>query len=102
MSQYNEEINVSSENNHKNCHHSHRGKFLWRSPLGISALVVIGVLLAAYLFAVHGGHIKGWFAQYGWIILVLICPLMHLFHGGHHSHKNHEHNEHKAESEDNK
>ena len=48
-------------------------------------------LIAAYFFITeHQAHVTTWLAQYGIFLLLLACPLMHLFmhgrHGGHGSH----------------
>lgn len=51
--------------------------------------VFIGfALVAAYfLLAEHKAHVTTWIAQYGIFLLLLACPLMHLFmHGGHGGH----------------
>ena len=53
--------------------------------------VFIGFLLVAgyFLFTEHRAHLSGWLSSYGIWILLLACPLMHLFmhrghgHGGH-------------------
>lgn len=51
--------------------------------------VFIGFLLVAgyFLIAEHRAHLAGWLSSYGIWILLLACPLMHLFmhhgHGGH-------------------
>ena len=52
-----------------------------------------GFLFAAgILFLVeHSAHVYEWFAAYGVVLLLLACPLMHLFmhrggHGGHDGH----------------
>ena len=48
--------------------------------------VFIGFLLIAAYFLVteHRAHLSGWMSTYGIWLLVLACPLMHLFmHGGH-------------------
>ncbi len=50
--------------------------------------VFIGFLLIAGYFLVteHRAHLYGWFSAYGIWLLLLACPLMHLFmHGGHES-----------------
>jgi Protein of unknown function (DUF2933) len=58
---------------------------LRRNPLVIAALMIalIGVF---YVLREHWGHIAGY-----WPYLILLgCPLMHLFHGhGHHHHHKH-------------
>ena len=48
--------------------------------------VFIGFLIIAAFFLVteHRAHLSGWLSSYGIWILLLACPLMHLFmHGGH-------------------
>ena len=48
--------------------------------------VFIGFLLIAGYFLVmeHRAHLSGWLSSYGIWLLLLACPLMHLFmHGGH-------------------
>ena len=52
----------------------------WRSPAGI-ALAVALLATGFYLVTEHRAHLLG-FLPY---LLVLACPLMHVFmHGGHH------------------
>ncbi len=52
---------------------------LLRTPLGW-ALTILSAAIGVYLFATHSGHILS-AAPY---LLLLLCPLMHLFgHGGH-------------------
>jgi len=43
------------------------------------------LLIAAYfLVTEHKAHLSGWLSTYGIWVLLLACPLMHLFmHGGH-------------------
>lgn len=50
-----------------------------------SRLVLIGFLVVAafFLFSEHRAHFLGILPY----LLVLACPLMHLFHHGHHGHK---------------
>ena len=48
--------------------------------------VFIGfVAIAAYfLITEHRAHLFGWFSAYGIWLLLLACPVLHLFmHGGH-------------------
>lgn len=48
--------------------------------------VFIGFLLVAgyFLFTEHRAHLSEWLSSYGIWILLLACPLMHLFmHRGH-------------------
>jgi len=58
--------------------------------------ILIGFLLLAgyFLFTEHRAHLlgwlSGWLSSYGIWLLLLACPLMHLFmHGGHGSHGSH-------------
>jgi hypothetical protein len=58
---------------------AHKGRY-W---LGLCVLFV-ALAAAAYLLSQHWGHVVGY-----WLYLLLLaCPLMHLFmhrgHGGHH------------------
>ncbi|OGA02946.1 MAG: hypothetical protein A3H35_06410 [Betaproteobacteria bacterium RIFCSPLOWO2_02_FULL_62_17] len=55
---------------------------LLRSKAGI-ALFVFGAIAAFFLITEHQAHLWGWLPY----LLVLACPLMHIFmHGGHGSH----------------
>jgi hypothetical protein len=47
------------------------------------------VAIAAYfLIAEHKAHLYGWLSAYGIWLLLLACPLLHMFHGhgGHGGH----------------
>jgi hypothetical protein len=46
-----------------------------------SGLVLIGFLLIAgfFLFTEHRAHLLGYWP----FLLLLLCPLLHMFHGGH-------------------
>ena len=48
--------------------------------------VFIGFLIIAGYFLVteHRAHLSGWLSSYGIWLLLLACPLMHLFHHGGH------------------
>lgn len=62
--------------------HSESSKH-WKSRTGI-ALIMLALVAAFYLLREHWAHVAG-----NWpYLLLLLCPLMHLFgHGGHgHSH----------------
>ena len=52
-----------------------------------------GFALIAGFFLVteHRAHLSGWFSAYGIWLLLLACPLMHMFHGhgGHGGHGDH-------------
>ncbi len=55
---------------------------LWRSRGGM-ALAVFGVIAAFFLLSEHRAHFFGWLPY----LLLLACPLMHVFmHGGHGGH----------------
>ena len=57
-----------------------------RSTPSAAKWVFVGFLLiAAYLLVMeHKAHLSGWLSSYGIWLLLLACPLMHLFmHGGH-------------------
>ena len=50
------------------------------------ALVVFLIIGALLLVTEHWAHLTGWFPQWPYLLL-LACPLMHLFmHGGHGGH----------------
>jgi hypothetical protein len=57
----------------------------WRSRSGVTLLVFLGIA-AFYLLTEHTAHLLGALPY----LLVLACPLMHLFmHGGHGRHAGH-------------
>ena len=48
------------------------------------ALIIFLIIAAFFLIAEHRAHLSGWFSSYGIWLVLLACPLMHLFmHGGH-------------------
>jgi hypothetical protein len=48
------------------------------------AFIVFLIIAAFFLIAEHRAHLSGWLSSYGIWLLLLACPLMHLFmHGGH-------------------
>ena len=54
--------------------------------------VFIGFLLIAAYFLVteHRAHLSGWLSSYGIWLLLLACPVLHMFmHGGHSGHGGH-------------
>jgi cell division protein FtsW (lipid II flippase) len=54
--------------------------------------VFIGFALIAAYFVIteHRAHVTTWLAQYGIFLLLLACPLLHMFmHGGHGGHGDH-------------
>lgn len=65
-------------------HHANHVSF-WRSRTGV-ALVVLGAVAGFFLLAEHRAHTLGVLP----FLVVLACPLMHLFmhhgHGHRHSH----------------
>lgn len=56
----------------------------WRSPGGIG-LLIVALVGGFFLLTEHRAHLLGWLP----FILILACPLMHVFmhhgHGGKHS-----------------
>lgn len=50
----------------------------------IGAVIMLGLIAAFFLLREHWSHIAGYWPY----LLLLVCPLMHLFHGhgGHGSH----------------
>lgn len=58
----------------------------WRRPLTL-AWVTAAAIAVFYLLREHWGHLLGWWPY----LVLLLCPLMHLFHGhgGDHSHHGH-------------
>lgn len=73
--------------------HDHRNEPDRDSKMNVkSKWVFIGFLLIAgyFLFTEHRAHLSGWLSSYGIWLLLLACPLLHIFmHGGHGSHGNH-------------
>lgn len=56
----------------------------WRTRSGI-ALLVFGAIAAFFLLAEHRAHVLGALPY----ILLLMCPLMHVFHSGHGGDRHH-------------
>ena len=68
--------------NHEHQHQPDSGK----ETTSRTKWIFIGFLVIAGYFLVteHRAHLSGWLSSYGIWLLVLACPLMHLFmHGGH-------------------
>jgi hypothetical protein len=60
--------------------HGNGGFFSSRANIALIVFIAIG---AFYLVTEHRAHFLGWFP----FLLVLICPLTHMFmHGGHQGH----------------
>lgn len=63
-------------------HNHHQQQDWWRSPAKI-ALFIFLAIAAFFLFTEHLAHLAGILPY----LLLLACPLMHLFmHGGHGGH----------------
>ncbi|HHY0847908.1 TPA: DUF2933 domain-containing protein [Legionella pneumophila] len=74
-------------------------KGFWSSPSGLMAIIIIGII-SYYLIVEHGAHIASFLGASSLVLLVLLCPLMHLFmHRGHGGHGENHH--HKSDDEDN-
>lgn len=71
--------------------HEHGSDSGNRTKSGTNWMLFGFLLLAAYfLFGEYGKHLFEWLSSYGIWLLLLACPLMHLFmHGGHGKHGSH-------------
>jgi hypothetical protein len=49
-----------------------------------------GLVAGYFLVTEHRAHLFGWLSSYGIWLLLLACPLMHLFMHGGHDHGGHE------------
>jgi Protein of unknown function (DUF2933) len=75
----------SSSPNHS-AHEGSRPYSAWKG-----AAIMVGVIIGFFVLREHWGHVLG-FAPY---LLLLACPLMHVFmHGGHGHHHDSDHKEH--------
>ncbi|WP_374662249.1 DUF2933 domain-containing protein [Inhella sp.] len=73
---------------HANSPSDGRPPSFWRSRSAI-AFLVMGAVAAWYLWAEHRAHLLGALPY----LILLVCPLMHVFmHRGHHG-RHHEHDE---------
>ena len=71
----------------------------WSSPKGMVAILAIG-FLGYFLFIEHREHVF----QFLPYLIILLCPVMHIFmhgghgHGGQGNHKSHDHHESESEA----
>jgi len=74
--------------NHEHERHSARGN----QTNSRAKLILIGfIVITAYVLVTeHSAHVSGWLSSYGIWLLLLACPLMHLFMHGGHGHGGHE------------
>ncbi|HGC5940622.1 TPA: DUF2933 domain-containing protein [Legionella pneumophila] len=73
-------------------------KRFWSSPSGMMAVIIIGII-GYYLIVEHGAHIASFLGASPFLLLILLCPLMHLFmHRGHGGHEENHH--HKSDNKD--
>jgi hypothetical protein len=74
--------------------HEHRSHDDGATPAA-AKWVFIGFLLVAGYFLVmeHRAHLSAWLSAYGIWLLLLACPLMHLFMHHGHGHSGHQSNE---------
>jgi len=72
-------------------HDTHSQPAWYQRPSGVAGAMV-SVVLGFYLLREHWYHIAGYWSY----LLLLACPLMHLFHGGHHGHGGHSHSNNKS------
>ena len=58
-----------------------------KNPKAKWAFIGFLVIAGYFLFTEHRAHLSGWLSSYGIWILLLACPLLHIFmHGGHGGH----------------
>ncbi|MBI5751862.1 MAG: DUF2933 domain-containing protein [Hydrogenophilales bacterium] len=76
-------------------HDEHAGHDAHLAPRGYNWILVAFLAIAAfYLFTEHRAHLLGALP----FLLLLACPLMHLFmHGGHGAHGGHDENSERSE-----
>ncbi len=69
----------------------------WKSPMAV-AVIMLALIAAFYLLREHWSHVVG-----NWpYLLLLLCPLMHLFgHGGHGGHGHHQRDASSSDRKDN-
>lgn len=78
--------------NHEHRHEPETGKETGKETKSRTKWVLIGffVIAAFFLITEHRAHLSGWLASYWIWLLLLACPLMHLFmHGGIGGHGSH-------------
>ncbi|MCW8399411.1 DUF2933 domain-containing protein [Legionella sp. PATHC038] len=97
---------MSSEHQQHSQQKPPEGRHFWRTLPGVIALIII-VIIGYYLIAEHGAHIASFLGASPFLLLILLCPLMHLFmhkgHGGHedsHHHKTENEESHSSENKD--
>ncbi len=73
--------NHENHSQHHPAHETSPASSAWKG-----AILMVGVIIGFYLLREHWGHALG-IAPY---LLLLACPLMHVFmHGGHGHHRDH-------------
>ncbi|KTD71736.1 hypothetical protein Lste_0021 [Legionella steelei] len=91
---------MSSEHQHHPQQKPQEEQHFWRTPPGVIALIII-VIIGYYLITEHGAHIASFLGASPFLLIILLCPLMHLFmhkgHGGHGDKPPHQ----KSDDEDN-
>lgn len=70
--------------NSHDCHHDQAKSSRSKPRIWQVAILMVFVILAFYLLREHSEHLLGYWAY----LILLLCPLMHLFHG--HSHSRHD------------
>jgi hypothetical protein len=72
-------------------HESNNGTMNSKTNIAFIVFLLIG---AYFLVTEHWAHLVGWLPNWPYLLL-LACPLMHLFmHGGHGAHGGHDHEGH--------
>lgn len=70
-----------------------RQKSIWQTLSTFTAVIIIGII-GYYLITEHRAHVVSFFASFPWWILIfLLCPLMHFMHGKHGGHGDGHHHE---------
>jgi amino acid permease len=83
------------EPNQQHAHPHQKPQKAWQPSVRGIILILIFVIIGYYLFTEHRAHVTGFFAAFPWwILLLFLCPLMHLFHGSHRGHSHHENHPH--------
>jgi hypothetical protein len=68
-------------------HNNESGQDKHRNSRGKWAFIGFLVIAGYFLLTEHRAHLSGWLSSYGIWLLLLACPLLHIFmHGGHGGH----------------
>ena len=74
--------------NHEHRHEPDNGKKTKSRTKWV--FIGFGLIAAYFLITEHRAHLYGWLSSYGIWLLLLACPVLHMFmHGGHSGHGGH-------------